>query len=309
MPKILVQMTYLNAIGGIENALDTLSRTFRDSDITFLINAWQDGAQAQIERLRKHHKVVLDPDRNGHHEADVALIYTPIMQSVPWETIDAPKVYQFIHSDIRGYMALPVGADFKWAPHPKITKLLSVSETARDSLKECLGLDSELVPNIFNPSPDRVVFLFMGRSTQEKGLDRALALAKRCDAEGRDYILLICSLVDPYGSYWPEISANPRIMYLGSSIYNDVFYNAATYLVQLSTVESWCYTVREALAHGVPCIVSDIPELTKVIKDGENGYADRGNLDLDRIFNEIPKVKGYKEEVPEIWQKVINGGL
>ena len=307
--KILIQMSYLNAIGGIETALDTLSRTFKDQDITFLINAWQDGGLEQIKRLEKYHKVILDQDRNGHHEADVALIYTPIMQSVPWDTIDAPKVYQFIHSDIKGYMSYPQFSDFKWTPDPKITKILSVSETARDSLKEMLGLDSELVPNIFNPAPDRVVFLYMGRSTREKGLDKTLALAKKFDAAGKDYVLLIASLVDPYGPLWPEIRDNPRIIYLGSSIYNDVFYNAATYLLQLSDQESWCYTVREALAHKTPCIVTDIPELTKVIKDGVNGYIYSEDMDIDKIFDKIPKIKGYKEEVPEIWQKVISGQL
>lgn len=307
--RILVQMTYLNAIGGIETALDTLSRTFKDSDITFLINSWQDGAQEQIKRLERYHKVILDQDRNGHHEADVALIYTPIMQSVPWDTIEAPKVYQFIHSDIKGYMSYDFGKDFKWTPNPKITKLISVSETARDSLKEALGLDSEVVPNIFNPAPDRVTFLFMGRSTAEKGLDKTLELMKRFDAAGKDYVLLIASLVDPYGPYWPEIRDNPRIIYLGSSIYNDVFYNAATYLVQLSSQESWCYTVREALAHKVPCIVSDIPELTKVIKDGENGYIYKDDMDIEKIFNVIPRVSGYHDDVDIRWIKVLKGRL
>ena len=307
--RILVQMTYLNAIGGIETALDTLSRTFKDKDITFLINSWQDGAQEQIKRLERYHKVILDQDRNGHHEADVALIYTPIMQDVPWDTIEAPKVYQFIHSDIKGYMSYDFGKDFKWTPNPKITKLISVSETARDSLKEALGLDSEVVPNIFNPAPDRVTFLFMGRSTAEKGLDKTLELVKRFDAAGKDYVLLIASLVDPYGPYWPEIRANPRIIYLGSSIYNDVFYNAATYLVQLSSQESWCYTVREALAHQVPCIVSDIPELTKVIKDGENGYIYKDDLDIEKIFSDIPKIKGYPKSISVKWGKVMEGKL
>ena len=309
MSKVLVQMTYLNAIGGIETALDTLSRMFKNRDITFLINAWQDGAQEQIKRLERYHKVILDQDRNGHHKADVALIYTPIMQSVPWDTIEAPKVYQFIHSDIKGIMRYSQWQDFKWTPNPKITKLISVSETARDSLKEALGLDSEVVPNIFNPAPDRVTFLFMGRSTAEKGLDKTLELMKRFDAAGKDYVLLIASLVDPYGPYWPEIRDNPRIIYLGSSIYNDVFYNAATYLVQLSDQESWCYTVREALAHKVPCIVSDIPELTKVIKDGQNGYIYKDDMDIEKIFNEIPRVPGYPAEMSIKWFKVMEGKL
>lgn len=49
--KILVQMTYLNAIGGIENALDTLLRTFKDAGITFLINSHADCYEIARKRI------------------------------------------------------------------------------------------------------------------------------------------------------------------------------------------------------------------------------------------------------------------
>ena len=310
--QILIQMTYLNAIGGIETALETVGRTYKDADITFVINAWQDGGQQQIERLRQYHKVVLDQDRNGHHEADVALIFTPIMQDVPWDTIDAPKVYQFIHSDIKGLMQYPQWQDFKWTPNSKITKVLSVSTTARDSLKEALGIDSEVVPNIFNPRDDRLVFLFMARATSEKGLDKALEMAHRFDEAGKDYVLLIASLVDPYGTLWPTIRDNPRIIYLGPSIYNDVFYRCSDYLISMSASESWGYSIREALAHKCAVIGSKIPEIEKVVKDGVNGYLlndDLSNLDIDKIFNKKPRVSGYKEDINPIWDKVLKGEL
>ena len=45
--KILIQMSYLNAIGGIETAIETLVRTFKDKDITVVINATQDGVWAK----------------------------------------------------------------------------------------------------------------------------------------------------------------------------------------------------------------------------------------------------------------------
>ena len=310
--KILIQMSYLNAIGGIETAIETLVRTYKDRDFTIVINATQDGAQHQIKRYEKYAKVVLDRDRNMVHEADVALIFTPIMQDVPWHTIKAPKIYQFIHSDIKGLMRFAQWQDFKWTPNEKITKCLAVSDTARDGLKEALGVDSEIVPNIFNPDDSRRVFLYMGRATAEKGLDKTLELMKKFDAAGKEWVLLICSLVDPYGPLWPDIDKNPRIIYLPPNVYNSVFYKAADYLVQLSTSESWCYSIREALHNGCAVIGSKIPEIEKVVKDGENGYLlndDLSNLDIDKIFNNKPTVNGYKEEVPEIWQKVLDSQL
>jgi glycosyltransferase involved in cell wall biosynthesis len=125
-------------------------------------------------------------------------------------------------------------------------------------------------------------------------------------------VLIIASRVDPYGPLWPVITDNPRIIYVDSSIYADVLYRAADYLVQLSSIESWCYTIREALANNVAVIGSKIPEIKKAIKDGVNGYLlddDLGNLDVDKIFSKIPKPKGYSESVPDIWRDVMEGRL
>ena len=310
--KILIQMSYLNAIGGIETAIEMVIRTYRDYDFTIVINATQDGAQEQIKRYERYAKVVLDRERNMIHEADVALIFTPIMQEVPWHTIKARKVYQFIHSDIKGLMRFDQWRDFKWAPNEKITKCLAVSDTAKDGLKEALGVDSEIVPNIFNPDDSRRVFLYMGRATSEKGLDKTLELMRRFDAAGKEWVLIICSLVDPYGPLWLDIDKNPRIIYLPANIYNGVFYKCADYLVQMSTSESWCYSIREALHNRCAVLGSKIPEIQKVVKDGVNGYLlddDFSNLDIDKIFNKKPKVDGYKEDINSIWDKVLGGIL
>ena len=312
MAKILVQMTYLNNIGGIETALETLVRTFKDEDITVLVNARADGAQEQIKRLERYCKVVFDNDYQTVYEADVALLFTPIMQSVPLDNIKARKIYQFVHSDIKGLMRHPQWQSFTWKPDSRISKVIAVSETAQKGLKEALGVDSVVVPNIFEPRQLPTTFLFISRATMEKGLDKALELANRFDAAGKDYVLLIASLVDPYGSYWPPINNNPRIIYLNASIYNPVFYRCADYVIQMSTSESYCYTIREAMAQGCAVIGSKIPEIEKVVKDGVNGYLlndDLSNLDIDKIFNEVPKPNGYKEKISPEWRKVFEGSL
>lgn len=311
--RILIQMSYLYSIGGIETACETIARTFKDKNICFLINALADGAMEQVERLGKYQDVIIDRDRNMKHEADVALIFTPIMVSVPFDTIKAPKIYQFIHSDIKTLIEnYDWWRDFKWTPDQHITKCLAVSETARDGLKEALGVDSVVVPNIFNPDDDRRVFLYMGRASAEKGLDKTLELMRRFEEAGKNYVLLICSLLNPCGPEWPAINNNPRIIYLPQNVYNNVFYKCADYLVQLSTSESWCYSIREALHNGCAVIGSKIPEIEKVVKDGKNGYLlddDLSNLDIEKIFNKKPKVDGYKEDINPIWDKVLKGEL
>ena len=312
MAKILIQMTYLNNIGGIETALETLVRTFKDEDITVLVNARADGAQEQIKRLERYCKVIFDNDYQTVYEADVALLFTPIMQSVPLDNIKARKIYQFVHSDIKGLMRHPQWQNFTWKPDARISKVIAVSETAQKGLKEALGVDSVIVPNIFAPRDLPTTFLFISRATMEKGLDKALELAKRFDEAGKDYVLLIASLVDPYGSYWPAIDDNKRIIYLNASIYNPIFYRCADYVIQMSTSESYCYTIREAMANGCAVIGSKIPEIEKVVKDGVNGYLlndDLSNLDVDKIFDKIPRPAGYTEKISPEWQKVLRGEI
>ena len=311
-PRIIVQMTYLNNIGGIETACDHLARTFKDEDITFVVNALSDGAMDLVERLREYHEVILDLDQDRTHEADVIIFFTPIMIETDISKYKARKMYQVVHSDIGGLMEYQRWQDFKWSPDPRIDKVLAVSDTVQKGIKEKLGIDSVVVPNIFNPRPDRRVFLFMSRATSEKGLDKVLKMADKFDEAKKDYTLIISSRVDPYGPLWPAIQSNPRIMHVDSSMYNDVLYRCADYLVQLSGIESYCYTIREALAHKVAVIGSKIPEIQKVIKDGVNGYLlddDLGNLDIEKIFNEVPRPKGYSEKVPDIWHKVLEGEL
>ena len=44
----------------------------------------------------------------------------------------------------------------------------------------------------------------------------------------------------------------------------------------------------------------------------KNGYLledDLSNLDIEKVFNEVPKVSGYKEKLSPEWQKVLRGEL
>lgn len=311
--KVLVQMSHMNNIGGIETAMWQLAKAFPSADITFLVNSIADGGKVALDRLKTLHNVILDDRLDKVYEADVALIFTPIMLDVPFDNIRAKKIYQFVHSDIGGLMdKYPEWSAYKWQPDKRISKVLSVSDTVQKALKDRFGVDSEIVPNIYTGPDERRVFLYMSRATKEKGLERTLKLLDMFDQAKKDYVLIICSRVDPYGELWPVIEANPRILYMPSSIYNDVLYRCADYLIQLSDLESWCYTLREAVANGVAILGNDIPEIAKVVKDGENGYLlkpDLSNVDLDKIFDKIPKVKGYSEPLSDKWQDILGGKL
>ena len=51
-----------------------------------------------------------------------------------------------------------------------------------------------------------------------------------------------------------------------------------------------------------PCIVTNFPSAHEVIRDGENGYIlemDLSNLDLEKIFNNIPVITDFEELASE----------
>ena len=309
--RIIVQMTYLNDIGGIETAMANMSAAFPEANFCFVINSHASNAEAQILRLAQNHDVLID--RNGkHYNGDIALIFTPIMQSVPFERIHCPIVYQFIHSDIGKLMEMEQWHDFRWQPNPKVKKVISVSETAKDSLKQALGVDSEVLANILAEPSKRPVFLCLSRATPEKGIDRLLKMVQAFDRAGKDYVLYLCSTLDPYGQYYHELKNSSHVVLVEPNPYNDSLMRCADYLVQLSSCESYCYSVHQATAQGVPVIGTNIPEIAKVVTDGKNGYLlnlDMSNLDVEKIFNKIPRPKAKPEPIDSNWQKVLTGEL
>ena len=309
--RIIVQMTYLNDIGGIETAMANMSAAFPDANFCFVINSHASNAELQVLRLAQRHDVWIDK-HNGQYNGDIALIFTPIMQSVPFERINCPIVYQFIHSDIGKLMEMEQWHDFNWKPNAKVSKVISVSETARDSLKQALGVDSEVLPNILAEPSKRPVFLCLSRATPEKGIDRLIKMVQAFDRAGKDYVLYLCSTLDPYGTYYHDLKNSAHVVLVEPNPYNDSLMRCADYLVQLSSCESYCYSVHQATAQGVAVIGTNIPEIAKVVTDGKNGYLlnlDMSNLDVEKIFNKIPRPKAKPEPISPNWQKAIKGEL
>lgn len=309
--RIIVQMTYLNDIGGIETAMANMSAAFPEANFCFVINSHASNAETQILRLAQNHDVLID--RNGkQYNGDIAFIFTPIMQSVPFERINCPIIYQFIHSDIGKLMEMEQWHDFNWKPNAKVTKVISVSETARDSLKQALGVDSEVLANILAEPSKRPVFLCLSRATPEKGINRLIKMVQAFDRAGKDYVLYLCSTLDPYGNYYRELKNSAHVVLVEPNPYNDSLMRCADYLVQLSSCESYCFSVHQATAQGVGVIGTKIPEIEKVVADGKNGYLlnlDMSNLDVEKIFNKIPKPEAKPEPISPNWQKAIRGEL
>lgn len=309
--RVIIHHTELYRIGGIETAARQISKAFPDYDITFVVGKNAD--QTQILELSKRHSVIID---NGvdNYKADVLILMNYDSAQIIINRVKADKVYQFVHADWEQLLKLGTFRDFKLPIHSRVNKVLAVSETAQAGLKRAFGIESEIVPNILNPIKEkRPIFLVLCRATNEKGIDKMLDMFDKFEQAGKDFVVFLCSpIIQAEKPIQDRIKANRHILLIPPSPYNQELLRSADFLVQLSHNESYCYSVREALQLKVPCIVSDIPELAKLIQDGENGYVlkrDLSNLDIDKIFNKKLTLKPYEEEISPLWEKVLEGEL
>ena len=307
--RILIHQKFCYKIGGIETANSAIAEAFKNRNIVFVFG---DADFDQAMHLAKYHDVLID-DGQEKYECDVAIFTNYDSAPAIMKRIKARRVYQQIHADFENLKKIPVWRDFTWHPDPKIDKVLSVSVTAQKALERCFQQESIVVPNIFpKRTEEPFKFLVLSRATPEKGIDDVVKLLKRFDEAKKDYVLFLCSTIEQAGDndqiYLRE---NPRVLTIKPCPYAKVLLSSADMLIQCSKNESYCYSVREALQAGTPCLVSDIPELRMLIKEGENGYIYKEDMDIEKLFDRGLKanMKTYDEKISPLWEKVLDGEL
>lgn len=307
-PKMIIFQNYLYYIGGIETFLQNFTKHYKDKNITLLCST-MNNETALI--MSEYCDVIIDG--SGNYECDVLLLGN-YNGDVVLPRITAPKVYQMIHADWEGLRKVEPWSHFTWHKHPRIDTIITVSESAARGLKNTMGYDSKVIYNILDDEPrdDIKVFITLSRATAEKGIERILKMAKEFKKAKKHFIwYLCCSLEQAPRHIVDQIKDIPEFIILQPGIHNKALINHCDYLVQLSDTESFCYSAFEALQRGVPVILTDFPEAYNIIDDGENGYIldmDLKNLDIDKIFNNVPRPTYYVDRCDyEAWEQVFKG--
>lgn len=306
--RIMIHQKYCYKIGGIETANYNIATTFKNRNLVFV---FESGDTSQILRLAKYHDVIID-DGKSIYDVDVAIFTNYDSAPSIISRVNARKIYQQIHADFYALKQMKEWRNFVWKPNPKVDAVLSVSETAQNGLQRAFGVESTILPNLL-PKLDTersIVFLALTRATPEKGVDRLVKFFKKLDDAGKDYVLILCSTVEQANNAEQiYLRDNPRVITLKPTPYTKALLRSADYLIQLSYNESYCYSVREALQMKVPCIVSDVPELRKLIKDGKNGFIYDDNFDIERLWKTSLKLDTYEEDVSPLWEDVLDGKI
>ena len=309
--KIIIYQNNLYKIGGIETFVYNFVKQFRAYDITVVCGG---GNFDQCNHIAQYANVVID--QGQQYECDVLVLGNYDAAHI-LKRVKANKVYQIVHADWQGITEQPMWRNFTWQKDSRIDELISVSQTAAKGLKAKMGYESEI---IYNPldnefqEEEGLTFITLSRMTSEKGAHRIIKMARKMKEYGKSFTWLLCCTLDQCSDEIKKaIKDIPEFVIIEPNIRNKSLIRKCDYLVQLSDTESFCYSAYEALQRQVPVILTDFPEAYNIVDEGENGYIvkrDLSDLDIDKIFNHIPKAQYYIDRCDtEKWERMLKGEL
>lgn len=266
----------ISKIGGIETFLYYMAKLYSIYDITII---YKQADEEQLKRLKKYVKCI------KYYEQEIECQKAFFNYNLDIiDKVKAKEYYQIIHGDYKA-TGIPCNTN------PKITKYLAVSKIAADSFFEETGIKPE---TIYNPlsidSPKKILKLISAtRLTNEKGYNRMIKLAEELTKNKIPFEWHVFTNKSDINSDF-FIARKPKLSIID-------YIAEADYLVQLSDSEGYCYSIVEALSIETPVICTDIPVLKEIGVNKSNSYIinmDMSNIDVNKIYKEIPKVENYK---------------
>lgn len=265
----------INSVGGCESFFWYLSQLYNNFTIMY-----REGDPEQIKRFAKNVEVIKYQDKYGTIKCK--RFFCNYGLDIP---VEAEEKYHIIHCDYKH-------TNFKPIMYPGF-KYIGVSKLACQSFKELTGVDAEL---IYNPvvikktnTPkltDKIHLVSATRLTAEKGGERINQLCRILDKNNIDYEWNIYT-----NRMYRFFGRNIKIMPPKLDLRKEM--EEATFVVQLSSHESFGLTVAESLMLGTPVIVTDIPAFKEIgCVHGKNAVIcdlNMTNVDLNLIKIGLPQ--------------------
>ena len=285
---------YINNIGGTEVFLWEIAKKYNNIDITIYYDT---ADEFQLRRLQK---------------------LVRCKKRVAGEKVKCKKAfYNFnidmiddVEADEHIFVSHAIYQELGYQPpinHPKLTRFIGVSQYSADKLEEfanILGLNikAEVCYNSLQLEPKEKVMRLVTASRLEdktKGGDRILklieALDRYCAKTGRHYIFEI------FSDSTTEITS-PNVVKMKPRVDVRPYIADADYLVQLSNnMETFCYSINEALGYGVPIVTTPLTVLGELpVTDNEVITLNWDCSNIDEVAEQIftKKVKPFKYTPP-----------
>jgi glycosyltransferase involved in cell wall biosynthesis len=289
MKRIILYIRDTNVIGGIETFIYNFSKIFskKYKISVYLKNKYD---QRYVDKLRRVAEVLTGPQERL--ECDT-LIMCRVLDPIP-EEVSFKKVIRRIHSlKACGLNDVPRDAD--------------VTVAISEAVKEDFDLhDAVVINNLIDGTASPTLMLMSATRVPapDKGDNekRMRILCDKLNAEGIPFIWLNFSD--------GELENPPRNFYNVGMRENILGYlRKADYLVQLSTYESFCNAVLEALIVNTPVIITWQRAYKDFgVEDGVNAHVVPMDMDFDvRKLLEIPKFEYKYDNMRRIkqWEEIL----
>lgn len=296
--RIVLYQSNIIKIGGVETLLYNLCEQLKDDyDIVVV---YKECDYDQLMRLSALTKCV-NYSSFKTLECDICICMSS-WGGYPDKIISSRNEYwQMIHANYKELLKENYFYN-KWS---KTTKHIAVSKSVAKTFKEIYKIDCEVMYNILGKIQKTRKILRLVSATRlsgEKGYERMKKLVKILDENDIPFIWSIFTDLSLY-NVKPINHKGIRFLKPTYQIWDVV--SDSDYGIQLSDTEGYSYFVNECLQYGTPVIVTNFDSVYESVEDGINGYIvnmDLSNLDLDKIYNKIPKGFKYVEKcVKQDW--------
>ncbi len=254
-------------------------KKYKDLDICVLCKSIDKNQQA---RLEQYAPVYI------HHGEDIECKVMIINYDTSiLDYLKSGDAYMVVHGDYTqpNYTVYP---DFK---HPKLKKILCVTQTLADRISKKFGIECECCYNPFVPEEKqrRITLVSATRLSKIKGGWRMKALAEELDRQKVNYIWYVFTNDADCIHSNNVIFLQPRL-----DVYRWI--QQADFLVQLSDTEAMSYSINEARAYGTQTITTPLPYLDEI------GITNENSLILDFKLQNIKEiVEKIKKPHKVIW--------
>lgn len=284
--QVVLYMSYLHVIGGIETFIYNFVLAMSKYDITIVADTIPD---SQFNRLSKIARIIKKPNRTILCDT---LILLRILDEKP-QYIESQKVIRTVHA---------CRTNPKWYIPDDCDLVVHCSTVS----KESFGSDGIVIHNPFHTEKKKALFLISATRipAPDKGKNewRMMRLAQMLNHEGIPFIWLNFSegkLDDP-----------PRGFFnMGIDMDIQPYIAKADYLVQLSDSEGYSYSILEALTNNTAVICTPFQSAAESgVKDGENGYIVPFDMGFDvKKLLKVPKFKDdhSNDEIIASWSEIL----
>lgn len=172
----------------------------------------------------------------------------------------------------------------------------TVSEFSKKMILKYWGLTEKNVKVIYNSistveydraRPNKRIILTLGHVVEYKNIFVWIEIAKRINEKFDDTEFIWLGDGEMLAECIHLTSAHSRINFLGYDANPGKYYASAYLYLHPSKIESFGLSVIDALAYGVPCIISNAGGLPETLEDGISGFI----CDVNDVVSYFSKIK------------------